>query len=266
MGGTLTTRDVCCRCNSRMGSEVDVCLTDSLLIRLLRFNFKDYLPPGSIPDFQLDAELCTPDGSQRIAGCIRFSRNGIEFQPKFDKQVEGNKTTYIVPDTPEGRAAYQGILNSRKKKIVHAVWFDLPPHKDCVTISQPGYLRYQRSLVKMCLGFVAAEISLTLATDKRFDTARQFIQGEIEDLGASGYGMRTGVTMTALELKDSVGHEIEFVVEDGHSLFSVILFDALQLQVEVEAQLPVLPVIKRRYSLQRRGRTLGGPLFRLFPP
>ena len=118
----------------------------------------------------------------------------------------------------------------------------------------------------MLLGFLAAEVSAQIAADPRFDGARAFIQGEIEDLSSDGFGMRTGVTRGAIELMDSVGHELGFVLEDGYPLFSVTLFDALQLQVKVDAQLPVLPIVTRRYSLRRKRWTMGVPLFRLFPP
>ena len=264
LGGRLITKQVCRSCNSKMGSEVDALLSESLLLRLLRFNFKDYLPTTAIPNFTLDADLVSPNGSDRIAGRIRFSSDGIEFEQVFSQKVDGNRTTYIVPDTPEGRKAYQGILNSSSKNITDAGWYDLPAYKDSLVLNEPGYLRYQKPLIKMFLGFIAEEVSSRLAIDARFDNARRFIQGEIDDLNGHGYEMRTCVTNAAIELMKSVSHEIGFTMDNG-AVFSVTLFDALQLQVKVEVQLPVIPAVKRRYTLNRRRNTLGVPVFRLLP-
>ena len=146
LGGRLTTWDVCASCNGRMGSEVDVTLTDAPVLRLLRFKFKDYLPSSAIPDFSVYAELRPPDGCNYVPGRIRFSKRGMEFQPTFDKRVEGTVTTYYVPDTPEGRKAFEGILSSASKKIIKCEWTDLPPHAGCFTLAGTGYLRYQRPL------------------------------------------------------------------------------------------------------------------------
>lgn len=266
LGGRLITRQVCRSCNSKMGSEVDAPLSESLILRLLRFNFKDYLPTAAIPNFTLDADLVSPNGSDRIAGRIRFSSDGIAFEQAFDQKVDGKRTTYIVPDTLEGRKAYQGILNSPSKNITDAGWYDLPEYRDSLVLNEPGYLRYQKPLIKILLGFIAEEVSSGLAIDARFDIARRFIQGEIDDLSGHGYAMRTGVTKAAIALMKSVGHEIGFTVDNGFAVFSVTLFDALRLQVKVEVQLPVIPAVKRRYILNRRRNTLGVPVFRLLPP
>ena len=249
-----------------MGSEVDAPFSESLILRLLRFNFKDYLPTAAIPNFTLDADLVSPNGSDRIAGRIRFSSDGIAFEQAFDQKVDGKRTTYIVPDTLEGRKAYQGILNSPSKNITDAGWYDLPEYRDSLVLNEPGYLRYQKPLIKILLGFIAEEVSSGLAIDARFDIARRFIQGEIDDLSGHGYAMRTGVTKAAIALMKSVGHEIGFTVDNGFAVFSVTLFDALRLQVKVEVQLPVIPAVKRRYILNRRRNTLGVPVFRLLPP
>ncbi len=266
LGGTLTTTAVCTSCNSKMGADVDAPFCDSLLLRLLRYNFKDYLPSYAIPKFTIRAALVAPDGSDRILGDLRFSDGGMEFQPAFETRVEGNVTTYIVPDTSRGRAAFQGILNSRTKKITQAEWVDLPPHNDCITLSTDGFLRFQRPLVKMCLGFIAAEVSPDLAGDSRFDVAREFLQGERDDLYGRGFEMRTGVATDAIELRDSAAHELGFVMKNGYPLFSVTLFDSVQFEMKVGNELPILPATKKRVVLRRRRRTLGVPLFRLFPP
>jgi hypothetical protein len=57
LGGRLVTRKVCVACNSKMGSEVDILLSESLIFRLLRFNFKDYLPANAILNFTIDGEI-----------------------------------------------------------------------------------------------------------------------------------------------------------------------------------------------------------------
>ncbi len=266
LGGTITTREVCRQCNSNLGAQVDAPFSESLYMRLIRFNFKDFLSVEAIPEFRLDGELVSHGGEERIRGHLRFAARGIEFQPIFDKKVEGKITTYIVPDTPEGQKAFQGLLTSRTKNIQHAEWVDLPPVPECFVIAGEVSLAYQRELIKMFLGFLASEVSPSVATDSRFDSARAFLRGNQRDLAGEGFDMRTGVSTKPLHILDAVGHEIGFVIKDGHPLFSVTLFDSAQFQMKVGEQLPVLPDVRRRISLPRRHRTLGVPLFRLFPP
>ena len=265
LGGTLTTRSVCEECNSSLGAEVDAPFVDSLLLRMLRFNFRDFLPAKAIPKFTLDAELMSPDRESRIPGRIRFSEKGTEFEPVFHQETQGSSTTYHFPDTRGGRRAFDGLLASSRHEVSSSGWQDLPLYRESLVLAEPGYVRFDRELIKYLLGYLACEISDSLPVDPRFDEAREFLLGNVASI-ESGLQTRHEILPNALEMEQSTGHTLAIVISDGIPLFRATLFDVLRFETIVDEQLPILLTGSHRITLRRRRTTLAAPLLRLLPP
>ena len=223
LGGQLVTTDVCTQCNGDMGSQVDATFADSKYMQFVRLAYQDFLSPRAVPTILRDGEVADASGSERFPGRFRLSIAGIEFEPRYHPKVVGNVTTYYMPDTPDGKKNFDRLRSSRSKNIQSAEWIDLPAAPDSLTIAGDMLLPYPREVIKMFLGFLAAEGMLELALRPTFDDAREYLQtGDAGRLG-SGYEMSTGVRTGPLELDTATGHELGFTRDGPHDVFQILL-------------------------------------------
>ena len=255
LGGTLTIKDVCERCNSEIGSNIDAKFVDSEHMLFLRYRYMDFLPQGSIPDFRVDVTLFLENSNESIPGYLSLSKRGIEFQTKFFKKVTGDKIYYYLPNTPEGKEAFEGIKKSKNIKVKIAEWLPLPTLPSKIELVKEVRLPMSLEIFKIFLGYLAFKISPSFALDKRFDLVREFIQGNRSDLKDDPYRIRTGDAIKLPNASESISHEIGFHISGGYSLFYVILFDCLLFEVDLHEKIKVLPITCDKINLKRKRKS-----------
>jgi hypothetical protein len=266
LGGGVTTRAVCRGCNSHMGSDVDAEFVNSKYMQFVRFAFQDFLPADNVPTILLNGELHSPNGEQRFPGRFRLSLGSLEFEPRYHTEVSGNVTTYYMPDTEDGKRNFERLRNSGKAGIHTAGWFELPSAPNCLTIAEEMVLPYAKEVLKIFLGFLAAEGLNEIALGSVFDGPRRYLRsGNAADLG-EGFAMSTGVRTDSLELLPNVGHELGFKRERGRDVFYILLFDCVLFEMIIDDKLAVVPAIQRRYELPRQRSTFFMTLFRMMDP
>ena len=266
LGGTLMTRSVCRDCNSHMGSAVDAEFVDSKYMKFVRFAFQDFLPAESVPTILIDGELYSPDRKQKFPGRFRLSLGNLEFEPRYHKETSGNVTTYYMPDTEDGRRNFERLKTSVSAGIQSAEWLELPPAPDSLTIAEEMVLPYPKEVLKIFLGFLAAEGMEETALRDVFDGARDYLRtGDAADLG-EGFAMSTGARTEALELITQMGHEVGFTQDRGRDVFYIRLFDTVLFEMIVDDKMAIVPQFKRRYELPRQRSTLFMTLFRIMNP
>jgi len=252
IGGNLIIDNVCETCNSNIGSKVDAKFVDSEYMLFLRYNYRDFLPKQYIPNFRVDILLCLENSDEIIPGYINLSENGIDFQTKFQKKYKSNRTTFYIPDTKEGKKAFERIKNSKNKKILNAEWLPLQNLPNKVYLTKKIKIPYTLEVFKMFLGYLAYKFSPDFALEIRFNSVRDFIQGNRSDLLNEYYEIRTGSSTNQIFNANNISHEIGFKNYNGYALFYVKLFDHLLFEINLKNILKIIPVTSDRIYLKKK--------------
>jgi len=187
LGGWLTTRDVCTRCNGRFGREVDVVVDADPLVLLRR-------EAGLAPHKQLPAPVYHPDLGQVVPVDVL---PGGEVRPKSRQYRSGDRVT-ILGESPEEVQAIADKTRARAAMRGQVVRFGEPTRTNLHLArveegaAAPDYERFNKLLVregsKIAIEYVARLGGRSSALDPRLDNVRSCaLEGDPVDLGWMGH-------------------------------------------------------------------------------
>ncbi len=263
LGANLTVSGVVCKkCNNDLGAEIDAPFVDSDYMRFLRYRHRDYLPAKAIPDFHLKTDLKIENHPEVIHGQLRFSKTQVGFAPRFYKEEIPGEVTYYFPDTPQGKDEFNGLKNSAKLKIKKAEWIPLPEMPSKIIFSLKSKVPIYRPAFKMFLTYFALKVGPEAALDQRFDPVRDYIRFD-GGLSKTPFRVRVIHRKRMQPPGDNIKHEIgfQFVQPENIGIFSIIFFNYLKVDIDIDKSLPIIPAAMDTISLNRKRTDDFLPLF-----